>query len=239
MDLIATAFACGLSHSATLLWQGASGGKNPFGSPGHHEVSHGEAPQSVWKMIDTWYAQRFAYWLAKATELRRAMGQRPDHHLFRRQTRGRTQPRSPAYSGAASLSGLAARRNRLRSGPGCQHSLPRVTRNRLFPGLSPPLTIVEPVVGPAWTFGRDPWRRAWYGRYRAVRRARFGKKINTIKQSCFGYRPYQARWLPETSAANHRESRVSAEIPRAPFQQIGWWHLVRCIPMKAKLSRPV
>lgn len=72
IDLIATAFACGARRSASLLAQGASGGINPVGGPGnHHNVSHGEVPdaKNVWKKIDLWYANRFAYLMKKFTDL--------------------------------------------------------------------------------------------------------------------------------------------------------------------------
>lgn len=71
MDLIAAAFACGNRRAATLLTQGASGGRNPFGSPNHHDVSHfkGTNPQEVWAKIDAWYAERLAYLAQKLSDL--------------------------------------------------------------------------------------------------------------------------------------------------------------------------
>ena len=62
MDIITTAFGCGARRIATLA--GAEN-INPFGGKDHHGVSHGEAPLQVWKDIDTWYAQRFAYLLGQ------------------------------------------------------------------------------------------------------------------------------------------------------------------------------
>jgi hypothetical protein len=66
IDMIAAAFACGTRRIATIQWQGASEGYDPFsdeGSPTHHTVSHygvGDAP-GRWAAIDKWYADRFAY----------------------------------------------------------------------------------------------------------------------------------------------------------------------------------
>jgi len=74
-DVIATAFACGLRNSATLLAQPASKGINPFiaaadKDSNHHGVSHGGGGgRSMWAQIDTWYAERFAYLLRRLTDL--------------------------------------------------------------------------------------------------------------------------------------------------------------------------
>lgn len=65
VDLIAAGFACGQQRVASILWQGASEGLDPFnntGSPNHHSISHSTDFDS-WKAIDVWYAQRFAYTL--------------------------------------------------------------------------------------------------------------------------------------------------------------------------------
>jgi hypothetical protein len=72
LDLIATAFACGNRRVATLLTQGASAGRNPFGGVNHHDVSHGMGvdPGGTWARIDLWYAERFAYFLKRLQELR-------------------------------------------------------------------------------------------------------------------------------------------------------------------------
>lgn len=71
IDLATTAFACGVRRVATLLTQGASGGRNPLGGIGHHNVSHyeGPTPVEVWKKIDLWYAERFAYLLKRLSDL--------------------------------------------------------------------------------------------------------------------------------------------------------------------------
>jgi hypothetical protein len=66
MDMIAAAFACGTRRIATVQWQGASEGYDPFsdqGSPTHHTVSHYGVPEAParWAAIDKWYAERFAY----------------------------------------------------------------------------------------------------------------------------------------------------------------------------------
>ncbi|HEY0711391.1 MAG TPA: DUF1552 domain-containing protein, partial [Polyangia bacterium] len=66
MDMIAAAFACGTRRIATVQWQGASEGYDPFsdqGSPTHHTVSHHGVPDAParWAAIDKWYAERFAY----------------------------------------------------------------------------------------------------------------------------------------------------------------------------------
>jgi hypothetical protein len=65
VDLLATSFACGTQRVASILWQGASEGLDPYndeGSPNHHSISH--SPDLVsWKGIDVWYANRFAYTL--------------------------------------------------------------------------------------------------------------------------------------------------------------------------------
>src|SRR5262249_2996582 len=66
VDMIAAGFACGTQRVASILWQGASEGLDPFsntGSPNHHSVSHSTDFDS-WKAIDVWYAERFAYTLA-------------------------------------------------------------------------------------------------------------------------------------------------------------------------------
>jgi hypothetical protein len=66
VDLIAAGFACGTQRVASILWQGASEGLDPFnntGSPNHHSISHSSDLVS-WKAIDVWYAERFAYTLA-------------------------------------------------------------------------------------------------------------------------------------------------------------------------------
>jgi hypothetical protein len=71
IDLAATAFACGARRVATLLTQGCSAGRNPFGGNNHHSVSHyeGKDPVVVWKRIDVWYAERFAYLLKRLADL--------------------------------------------------------------------------------------------------------------------------------------------------------------------------
>jgi hypothetical protein len=71
LDLLATAFSCGTRHVATLLCQGASDGRNPFGGVNHHDVSHGKGddPVGTWKKIDAWYAARFAYLMKKLQDL--------------------------------------------------------------------------------------------------------------------------------------------------------------------------
>ena len=61
--MITSGFACGQQRVASILWQGASEGLDPFndkGSPNHHSVSHSTDIEN-WKAIDVWYAQRFAY----------------------------------------------------------------------------------------------------------------------------------------------------------------------------------
>lgn len=66
LDIAATAMACGSRRVGTLVWQRDSGGINPVAaSPGHHDVSHGAAPQSAWIAIDKWYADRFVYFVEK------------------------------------------------------------------------------------------------------------------------------------------------------------------------------
>jgi hypothetical protein len=65
VDLISAGFACGTNRVASILWQGASEGLDPFnntGSPNHHSISHSSDLDS-WKAIDVWYAERFAYTL--------------------------------------------------------------------------------------------------------------------------------------------------------------------------------
>jgi hypothetical protein len=65
VDLLAAGFACGTQRVASILWQGASEGLDPFndkGSPQHHSVSHSTDFDS-WKAIDRWYADRFLYTL--------------------------------------------------------------------------------------------------------------------------------------------------------------------------------
>ncbi len=65
VDLISAGFACGTQRVASILWQGASEGLDPYnntGSPDHHSVSHSTDFVS-WKAIDVWYAERFAYTL--------------------------------------------------------------------------------------------------------------------------------------------------------------------------------
>jgi hypothetical protein len=71
IDLAVTGFACGSRRAATLLAQGASDGRNPLGGLGHHPISHfeGTNPLDLWKKIDTWYAERFAYLLKRLTDL--------------------------------------------------------------------------------------------------------------------------------------------------------------------------
>jgi hypothetical protein len=71
MDLLATALACGVRRVGTLLWQPASAGINPFGSPNHHNVTHfqGSSPVEVWKRIDSFYAERFAYLIDRLAAL--------------------------------------------------------------------------------------------------------------------------------------------------------------------------
>lgn len=66
VDLVSTAFACGLKRASTLFWQPASAGINPNGGGGnHHQVTHYEAPNSGEQRpkIDSWYAERFKYTL--------------------------------------------------------------------------------------------------------------------------------------------------------------------------------
>jgi hypothetical protein len=63
IDMISAGFACGTQRVASILWQGASEGLDPWnntGSPSHHSVSHSTDFVS-WKAIDVWYAERFAY----------------------------------------------------------------------------------------------------------------------------------------------------------------------------------
>ncbi|MDZ4697425.1 MAG: hypothetical protein SGI86_19980 [Deltaproteobacteria bacterium] len=61
---------CRIDRVGTVVWQRDSGGINPLGSgPGHHGVSHGEAPVSVWEAIDHWYANRFVYLVSKMKSL--------------------------------------------------------------------------------------------------------------------------------------------------------------------------
>lgn len=63
IDMISAGFACGTQRVASILWQGASEGLDPWnntGSPNHHSVSHSTDFDS-WKAIDVWYAERFAY----------------------------------------------------------------------------------------------------------------------------------------------------------------------------------
>ncbi|HVJ19655.1 MAG TPA: DUF1552 domain-containing protein, partial [Polyangiaceae bacterium] len=63
VDLISSAFACGTQRVASILWQGASEGLDPYqntGSPNHHSISH-SPDLTTWKGIDVWYAERFAY----------------------------------------------------------------------------------------------------------------------------------------------------------------------------------
>ncbi len=65
VDLIAASFACGTQRVASILWQGASEGLDPYmdtGSPNHHSISH-SSDFTTWKGIDVWYAERFAYTL--------------------------------------------------------------------------------------------------------------------------------------------------------------------------------
>src|SRR6185503_5674810 len=62
-DLLVAGFACGTQRVASILWQGASEGLDPWnntGSPNHHSISHSSDFVS-WKAIDVWYAERFAY----------------------------------------------------------------------------------------------------------------------------------------------------------------------------------
>ncbi len=63
IDMISAGFACGTQRVASILWQGASEGLDPWnnmGSPSHHSISHSADIES-WKAIDVWYAERFAY----------------------------------------------------------------------------------------------------------------------------------------------------------------------------------
>mgnify|MGYP000396509864 CR=1 FL=1 len=78
LDLITMAFACGLSHSATLLCQPGTAGLNMIGGSGnHHDISHDgvfnlgndQDARAVWVKIDRWYADRFAYLLKRASDL--------------------------------------------------------------------------------------------------------------------------------------------------------------------------
>lgn len=72
VDLLSMGFACGVRRVATLQWQLASDGHNPNeGGGNHHEVTHYEAPNSYeqWQQIDAWYAERFAYTIARLDAL--------------------------------------------------------------------------------------------------------------------------------------------------------------------------
>jgi hypothetical protein len=78
IDLITTAYACGVRRAGTLLCQPGTAGVNPVGGFGnHHDVSHAGVfnlgnnadAQKVWIQIDQWYAQRFAYLLKRLTDL--------------------------------------------------------------------------------------------------------------------------------------------------------------------------
>jgi hypothetical protein len=68
IDIIATAFACGVRRASSLC-NGAGLNVVRGTDPNHHAVSHGEAPVSEWKAIDRWYAERFAYIVAKLKSL--------------------------------------------------------------------------------------------------------------------------------------------------------------------------
>ncbi len=64
IDIITTAFACGIRNAATLMWQRGGGGLDVITGRGmhdeHHHVSHSVRPRSRWYEIDSWYAGRFA-----------------------------------------------------------------------------------------------------------------------------------------------------------------------------------
>lgn len=76
VDLMTTAFACGVRRVGTLLCQGGSAGINPISGGGdHHPLSHAAfddknagAIETI-KKVDAWYAARFAYVLKRLTDL--------------------------------------------------------------------------------------------------------------------------------------------------------------------------
>lgn len=72
LDIVLTAFACGVRRVGTLVWGPESSGVNPTrsGGPDHHQVSHGEGNlPGEWEAIDKWYAGEFAYLIKKAREI--------------------------------------------------------------------------------------------------------------------------------------------------------------------------
>jgi hypothetical protein len=69
VDIIGTAFACGVRRSATLMVQPGNAGINPIGGVGnHHQVSH-DGPVDTRIQIDHWYATRFASLLKRFSDL--------------------------------------------------------------------------------------------------------------------------------------------------------------------------
>jgi Protein of unknown function (DUF1552) len=69
VEVIATAFACGVRRAATLMVQPGNAGINPIGGVGnHHQVTH-DGPMETRIQIDRWYATRFAYLLKRLSEM--------------------------------------------------------------------------------------------------------------------------------------------------------------------------
>jgi hypothetical protein len=81
MDLLTAAFSCDMVRYATILWGGATSGKR-FPSLGfddsHHQLSHAGDSDTAAKNklieINRWYAERFAYLLAKLDSIPEGTG---------------------------------------------------------------------------------------------------------------------------------------------------------------------
>ncbi len=76
IDIIASAFSCGLHRTATIAWNSAGGNiRHKWISginEGHHSISHAAdrvASRLQLAKIDQWYTEQFAYLLKKLTEL--------------------------------------------------------------------------------------------------------------------------------------------------------------------------
>jgi hypothetical protein len=72
LEVAATALACGVRRTGSIIWQQDSGGFNPTnggdGGYNHHAVTHAN-DFPTWEKIDKWYADRFGRFIGKLSEL--------------------------------------------------------------------------------------------------------------------------------------------------------------------------
>jgi hypothetical protein len=89
MDLLAMALACDLTRVASIMWTNSASGK-PFPwlniPEGHHELAHrgdGDADaQEKLTVINTWYAEQFAYLIDKLKSMPEGDGTVLDNTLL-------------------------------------------------------------------------------------------------------------------------------------------------------------